>query len=118
MLREAPDWKGVLAFDEFNAHVVIRKCPPWGEQVGDTPWTDHHKSQTRVWFLREARIKPSAGDVGRAVQAAARDNAFHPVREYFASLVWDRKPRLDQWLQTYFHVEDSPYVRDQSCRGR
>jgi hypothetical protein len=28
ILREAPKWKGVLAFDEFNARVVIRKRPP------------------------------------------------------------------------------------------
>jgi hypothetical protein len=33
------------------------------------------------------------------------------VRDYFDSLVWDDVPRLDAWLVTYFHVEDSPYVR-------
>ena len=49
--------------------------------------------------------------MGRAVQAAARHNSFHPVRDYFDALVWDGMPRLDAWLVTYFHVEDSPYVR-------
>ena len=33
------------------------------------------------------------------------------MRDYFDSLVWDGVPRLDAWLVTYFHVEDSPYVR-------
>ena len=56
-------------------------------------------------------ISPSAGDVGRAVQAAARHNRFHPVRDYFEALVWDGVPRLESWLQRYFHVEDSEYVR-------
>jgi hypothetical protein len=28
-LREHAKWKGALAFDEFNARVVIRKRPPW-----------------------------------------------------------------------------------------
>jgi putative DNA primase/helicase len=51
------------------------------------------------------------GDVGRAVQAAARSNAFHPVREYLDALVWDRRPRLNTWLVTYFHAEDSDYIR-------
>jgi putative DNA primase/helicase len=110
ILREAPDWKGVLAFDEFNARVVIRRSPQWGEKTADTPWTDYHESQARVWFQQEAHIDPSAGDLGRAVQAAARHNLFHPVRDYFDALVWDRVPRLECWLQTYFHVEDSPYV--------
>ena len=110
ILREAPKWKGVLGYDEFNVRVVIRKRPPWGEEVADTPWTDHHEFLARVWFQNE-KINPSAGDVGRAVQAAARHNPFHPVRDYFNSLVWDRVPRLDAWLATYFHVEDSEYVR-------
>jgi predicted P-loop ATPase len=110
ILREAPKWKGVLGYDEFNARVVIRQRPPWGEEVADTPWTDHHDSLARVWFQNE-KISPSAGDVGRAVQAAARHNPFHPVRDYFDSLVWDKEPRLESWLQTYFHVEDSEYVR-------
>ena len=57
------------------------------------------------------KISPSAGDVGRAVQAAARHNPFHPVRDYFDSLVWDGVPRLDAWLVTYFHAEDSEYIR-------
>jgi predicted P-loop ATPase len=110
ILCEAPKWKGVLAHDEFNARVVIRKRPPWGEEKPDTPWTDHHESLTRVWFQRE-KIGPAAGDVGRAVQAAAKHNPFHPVREYFDSLVWDGVPRLDMWLVTYFHTDDTPYVR-------
>jgi predicted P-loop ATPase len=33
------------------------------------------------------------------------------VRDYFDSLVWDRVPRIRGWLQTYFHADDSEYVR-------
>jgi predicted P-loop ATPase len=110
ILREAPKWKSVLGYDELNARVVIRKRPPWGDEMPDSLWTDHHESLTRVWFQSE-KINPSAGDVGRAVQAAARHNLFHPVRDYFDSLVWDGVPRLDAWLVTYFHAEDTPYVR-------
>jgi predicted P-loop ATPase len=110
ILREAPKWKGVLAYDEFAARVVIKKHPPWGEEAPDTPWTDHHESLTRMWFQRES-IKAGQGDVGRAVQAAARHNRFHPVREYLERLVWDGVVRIDTWLVTYFHAEDSPYIR-------
>src|SRR5262249_11430857 len=112
MLREAPKWKGVLAFDEFNVRVVIRKRPPWGDEPADAPWTDRHETQARVWFQREARINPTLGDVGRAVQTAARHNSFHPVRDYFEALKgkWDGVPH-DDWLPKYFGVEDSPYVR-------
>jgi predicted P-loop ATPase len=109
-LRESPRWRGVLGFDEFNARVVIRKSPPWGREAPDSPWTDHHDTLTRVWLQKEG-INPSAGDVGRAVQAAARHYPFHPVRDYLRALNWDGVPRLDTWLVRHFHVEDSPYAR-------
>jgi predicted P-loop ATPase len=109
-LRNHPQWQGVLAHDEFNARAVIRNPPPWGDEALDTPWTDHHESLTRVWFQRED-INAGLGDVGRAVQAAARGNPFHPVREYLDALGWDRTPRLDTWLVRYWNAADTPYVR-------
>src|SRR5262249_10911859 len=73
-------------------------------------WTDHHESLVRVWFQNED-IAVNQSDVGRAVQAAARSNTFHPVRDYFDALVWDGKARLDRWLVIYLHVDDTPYAR-------
>jgi predicted P-loop ATPase len=109
-LRHHQKWKGVLAFNEFNNQVVIVKRPPWGEEPPEAPWTDHHESLTRVWLQRED-INAAQGDVGRAVQAAARANPFHPVRDYFEALTWDGTPRLDTWLVTYLHAGDTPYAR-------
>jgi predicted P-loop ATPase len=109
-LRHHPKWQGVLAYDEFTARVVIRKRPPWDEEAPGAQWSDHHESLTRVWFQRED-IKATQGDVGRAVQAAARGNPIHPVRGHLGALVWDRTPRLDKWIVTYFNAEESQYVR-------
>jgi predicted P-loop ATPase len=110
-LQNHNEWKDVLGYNEFDVRVVIRKAPPWGWEERDTPWIDHHETQTRVWFQRDAGLSPSASDVGRAVQATARHNPFHPVRDYFNGLVWDGVPRGINWLQKYFHVEDTKYVR-------
>jgi hypothetical protein len=108
-LRHHPQWQGVFAFDEFNARVVMRKRPPWGDETLDAVWTDHHDSLVRVWFQREDIIA-TLGDVGRAVQAAARNIAFQPVRDYFDALVWDGTTRLDAWLVTYFHADNTAYA--------
>ena len=110
ILTEAPDWKGVLAYDEFAARVVIKRPAPLEGSAPDTPWTDHCETQTRAWF-QSKDINPAAGDVGKAVQAAARANAFHPVKDYFSSLAWDGVPRAETWLQDFLHVEDSAYAR-------
>jgi predicted P-loop ATPase len=110
ILHKSPKWTGVLAFDEFAYRVEAQKPLPLDDVIVSGPWTDHLDSLTRVWFLRND-IKAAAGDVGKAVQAAARYSPFHPVREFFASLTWDRKPRLETWLQTFARVEDSAYAR-------
>jgi predicted P-loop ATPase len=70
---------------------------------------------TLVWFQKQ-KINAVITYAGRAVQAAARYNPFHPVRDYLDSLRWDGTPRLDTWLIDYFHVEDSAYVRAISPR--
>jgi hypothetical protein len=109
-LREHQDWKGVLAFDQFNTRVVIKKHPYWSEEEIDTLWTDHFESLVRVWFQNED-IAAGQGDIGRAVQAAARHNPTHPVRDYLDSLTWDGRARIDTWLVDYLHADDSPYIR-------
>jgi predicted P-loop ATPase len=109
-LREHPVWKDVLAFDQFNARVVIQKRPYWGDEEAGASWTDHHESLVRVWFQNQD-IAANQSDVGRAVQAAARNNLVHPVRSFFDSLTWDGKARIDSWLIDYLHADDSPYAR-------
>jgi predicted P-loop ATPase len=110
-LHHHPQWEGVLGLNEFTTQVVIRQQPPWGEEEApDAPWTDHDETLTRRWFQQED-INPTLGDIGRAVQAVARNNPFHPVRDYFDALVWDGRPRIDTWLSKYLHSVDSEYIR-------
>jgi predicted P-loop ATPase len=108
ILRNGARWKGVLAFDEFATRVELKKDPPFA--TSGTAWTDHYETLTRTWFQRQ-EIKVSQGDIGRAVQAAARSNPFHPVREYLEGPVWDGTSRIDTWLIVYFSAEDTAYVR-------
>jgi predicted P-loop ATPase len=124
ILHKSPQWRGALAYDEFAARVVMRKAAPWDHvkgKIADTPWTDHYDTLTRVWFqgqwpmaevsFGKPGLKVAAGDVGRAVQAAARHNTFHPVREVMEALTWDGVPRLESYLIDYFRAGDTPYTR-------
>jgi hypothetical protein len=56
-------------------------------------------------------FRPSIDFFRMVVQDEARQNAFHPVREYLDGLQWDGNPRLEQWLVTYADADDSDYVR-------
>jgi predicted P-loop ATPase len=74
------------------------------------PLVDHHETLVRTWFENEDIIASQA-NIGRAIQAAARFNRFHPVQNYLNSCTWDGKPRNDTWLSVYLGAEDSPYTR-------
>ncbi len=52
----------------------------------------------------------SVETAGLAVQTVAKDNCYHPVRNYLNSLKWDGTSRLDGWLSLYLGAEPSPYV--------
>jgi putative DNA primase/helicase len=109
MLRFDPAWSGILSFNEFSLYAVAKKSPPWEKKTGSN-WTDHDDSLTADW-LQHAGILVSSKVASEAVQTVARENSFHPVKDYLNSLEWDRTPRLDQWLSVYLGAADTPLIR-------
>ena len=90
---EAPEWVGVLGFNDFSLSTVTLKSAPWpGSEVG-VEWTDHEDRLFANW-LQHQSIFVSVEVAGQAVQAAARARRFHPVREYLDKLTWDGTPRI------------------------
>ena len=107
--RHAPEWGGVLAFNEFGCGTVVLKPAPWGI-VPKGEWTDHEDRLAAEWLQRQG-ILVSVEVAGQAVQTAARDHPFHPVKSYLQGLHWDGVERVDRWLSTYLGVEDTEYSR-------
>jgi predicted P-loop ATPase len=106
-LRLAPEWQGVLAYDEFRCNVVAAKPVPWGALL-KSGWTDQEDRLTAEWLQRN-RIFVSVEVASQAVQTVAAQRRVHPVRDYLNGLNWDGVPRLDRWLSTYLGVEESNY---------
>lgn len=106
VLRDRPEWHGVLAFDEFSLSVVALKPTPWGKKG---TWTDHEDRVTADWLQRELEINLPIHVVADAVQVVARENGFDPVRQYLDRLVWDGTKRTDGWLALYLGVDPTPY---------
>lgn len=111
ILAHRPEWQGVVAYDEFALCIVKRKPPPYeGGVVGEWDATDD--SRTAMWLAQlnpDWTFTPSSDLVAEAVEVLGRANAFHPVREYLASLTWDGTPRLDVWLEDYLGVARTEY---------
>jgi Virulence-associated protein E/Domain of unknown function (DUF3854) len=112
--RHSPEWGGVLAFNEFGCGTVVLKPAPWGV-VPKGEWTDHEDRLAAEWLQRQG-ILVSVDVAGQAVQTAARDHGFHPVKTYLRGLRWDGVNRLDRWLSTYLGTDDNEYSRSVGSR--
>ena len=112
-LSHMPDWRGVLAYDEFAERVVFRRRPPFmrsGPTSGE--WSDYLDTITAIWLQRVHESEFSPNKVGQAVEVVARANRFHPVREALEALPeWDGIDRLEMWPMDYVGVKDSQYAR-------
>jgi predicted P-loop ATPase len=115
-LREAPDWFGVLAYNDFTKRTELMSPPLW-EMFPATfqsrPWKAHDDLAANEW-LQQNGINVSLSITEHAVEKVASENSFHPVRNYLDDLSWDRIPRLDSWISDYLGAEQSGYVSDVS----
>ncbi len=133
-----PRVRGIIGFNEFTQEVVVRHAPGkislrtkspkptrqlegaiWDEPADSngTLWTDSHDHALRLIIEAPARqggygIKVSDRDLTAAVDMAAHQNAFHPVRDYLMSLEWDGIPRIETLWSDYMGAEDNQYHRD------
>jgi predicted P-loop ATPase len=118
-LRGASEWEGVLAYDEFKLVTVAKKPPPWlkAQDNAWTPrqWTDTDDVLATDW-LQAQDIGINVAVTAAAVEAVAKEAAFHPVRDYLAGLAWDGTKRVSRFAATYLGAEDTPYHSEVSTR--
>jgi len=107
VLREAEEFRGVLAYDEFSLYTVTKNPAPWQSAAGAN-WTDYDDSRAAEW-LQHRGVHVNSGLAGEAVQVLAREHSFHPVRDYLKGLTWDGSKRIDRWLTTYLGAEESAF---------
>jgi len=109
LLTHHPDWRGVLAYDDFAHDIVMRSPPPWGGEAG--AWTDATTAALQEW-LSDPRIALSATDTKamQGVLRVAQGSTFNPPLDYLTGLEWDHEPRLRTFLSDYFGAEQNEYT--------
>jgi predicted P-loop ATPase len=109
-LENAPEWSGVLAFNESSLMVMAQAQPPVGTRRAPFVWSDVEDIECAAWLQRNG-IMIGRDTAGQAIQAAARKRSFHPIRDYLNSLAWDQIGRIDDWLLLYLGADESDYNR-------
>ena len=118
LLKNDPEWAGVLGFDAFAQNIIKHKPAPWqesyapGSLIEERVWRDDDSHLAVHWISRKHGLLQASKDmVTDAVITVARSQPFHPVRDYLDSLVWDRTSRLSHWIPNYFGAPDTDYHR-------
>lgn len=107
-LRHAPEMAGNLRFDELRNRTVGRRMP-WQPGEAWRDWTDADDLALTEWCqINGIMVQPRT--CAEAVEVVAREDGFHPVREYLAGLKWDGERRIDDWLFRYFDAELSEEI--------
>lgn len=107
VLRNTPQWRGVVSYDEFLQVVWLEKPVP--RHDGKVPndwrsryWSDADLAEAVEWVQLDIFATVSPEKVQMAVkQFAIQNGSFHPVRDYLSALKWDGGNRLGHWLETY-----------------
>jgi hypothetical protein len=102
-LREAPEWVGVLAYDEFALVTIQLEPPPWLKDEDKwTPrqWTDRDDALTADW-LQHQSICIIVNVAATAAETVAKGNTFHPIKDYLERQVWDGEERIANFASRY-----------------
>ena len=106
-LKNAPELCGVLAFDDFGLRTIARAPEPWHSCPGQI-WTDNDDTKFAEWCQWQG-LNIGVQIAGRAVQAVAAENRFHPLRDWLEQLRWDRVKRLHDWTTPYLGADSTPF---------
>jgi putative DNA primase/helicase len=107
VLEGDPEWRGVLAFNQFSYRITKRRqMPVEGAELGE--WTDIDDVRLQVYLTKTYAFEPKKTTVMDSVMQVAHAYPYHPVREYLNGLKWDGVARLPTMLAKYWGVLSTP----------
>lgn len=112
-LREDEALRRLFAYDQMQRSAIVAAPLP-REPIGEhvlRPVRDVDVTQVQEYLQLAGLRKLGKDTMHQAVDLAAAERTFHPVREYLDQLRWDGTPRLGRWLTTYMGAENCPYTR-------
>lgn len=108
-LRYHDAFRGIFAYNLFHNNLMVVRCPPWEKQETFSARRIDDVAITNCTAeLEKYGLTMGADKVFKAIQSTAMEFQFHPARNYFNGLIWDRKPRLDTWLSYYMGCDGAP----------
>jgi predicted P-loop ATPase len=103
--RLSGDFPNSFAYDEMSQRTMIYTTEGW------VKLSDSHVIEMQMYLQTEGLDYISKDATRDAIDACARRNSYHPIRNYLGGLKWNRRRRLNTWLSRYLGAKDSKYTR-------
>ncbi|MEA5015671.1 MAG: virulence-associated E family protein [Candidatus Limiplasma sp.] len=108
IIRYDPNLQAVV-YNEFTGMLDVTGDLPW-RQVRPG-WGDADIACAKVYFEQVYGIWSPAKFKDALLAVVSAERTYHPIKEYFAPLVWDGVERIDTLLIDYLGAEDTDYTR-------
>lgn len=104
----------VFSYDEMLRAAILRQPVPSVMPQAEVDFVGRPVRDDDITALQELLQATGLEKLGRdivhqAVDLRAREQAFHPVRDYLDGLRWDGASRLATWLSAYLGADDNAY---------
>lgn len=114
-IRKDENLQDLFHYNEFSASFEYARNFIWpghnktiqkGKRIEDEDlvFLQYYLSHNKEFEMGVDKIR-------NALIEKADRTSYHPVKEYLNKLIWDGKPRLDEWLILACGVEDTIYTR-------
>ncbi|SFC11632.1 virulence-associated E family protein [Butyrivibrio sp. YAB3001] len=103
-LREDPVLKDAIRFNELNERVDIIKPVPWRRSTAAL--TDVDVANLITYLEVHYGLKDDR-KIERAIKTVSFDNPYHPIKQYWESLVWDGTERVRHALHHFLGADES-----------
>jgi len=119
-LTYLPALQNLVGYNMLEAALFMKYPAPWLYKQNNIDlktfpsdgimWRDVDYVNLRAFF-NAIDYDANVGTIKESIDHIAQYNAYHPIQDYFNSLVWDKKLRLSNWLTKYMGVEQNKYTQ-------
>ena len=113
ILRDDKTLAGKIAFDSRSYELIVREKLSWHDNSVKYPcqWRNIDESHLVAYIDRVYGINTEQR-YKKGINIVADENKFNPIVDYFDSLVWDGKRRVDTLLHDCLGCEQNSYTAE------
>ncbi|MEG1410853.1 MAG: virulence-associated E family protein [Terrisporobacter sp.] len=98
-----------IVYNEFKSCIDVIGKVPWNQVKPG--WGDADLSCAKLYFEQVYGLWSPVKFKDALLGVISTRRVYHPIKNYFKTLTWDKTPRIDTLLVDYLGAEDNEYVR-------